>query len=145
MESLLSSTPPPDIKPPCVLVIEDELGLRELYEKLFVARNVRFEWEFATTVDEALGLLSNAQASETMYSLVVTDLMLGDLERTGLTIVKWMREQGINCHVITLSGYDEIPLTLPQKLLEIAYTLEKPLGVPKLVGCIEELLFHHGT
>jgi DNA-binding response OmpR family regulator len=69
-----------------VLIVEDDLALRPLWERTFVAKNVKIDW--ATNLEEAEQHIRTHYSQNQPYNLVIADI---SLEGRGTGIDLWNR------------------------------------------------------
>ena len=100
-----------------ILVVDDQPCIRRTLGR--VLREVGLSCEFASDTDEAMRLLQGGA-----YELVLSDIdMPGD--KTGVDLVRWMREQMPQTPVIVISGVsDDDVITTVMELGAQAYLLK---------------------
>jgi len=113
-----------------ILVVEDELGMREwLAEILELAGHRVF-----TAGD---GLEARSVLNREMLELVITDISMPNEE--GLGLIRGLRKARPELKIVALSGADSETLQ-DAKLLGAYVTLRKPVSAQIVLQCIRELL-----
>ena len=86
--------------PTAILVVDDETSLRNTF-RIFLER-AGYETVLAVgSFDEAVAAISS-----TIFDLIVTDIVLGS--RSGIDLLKKIRELGITCPVVIVTGYPHV-------------------------------------
>lgn len=123
-----------------ILVIEDDLALKPLWE-LISRRNFgpsNLDW--AVSADEAEKLFQKSVQNNTPYALVVVDVFLSGSD-TGLDFIKNTRSQGHKTPVILVSSISEADLKKTyDAVLNPVAVLTKPLSVPRCERLLESIL-----
>jgi two-component system, NtrC family, response regulator HydG len=83
-----------------ILVIDDEESLRNTFQ-FFLQNQGYGPVVTATTFDEALREISNQK-----FDLIISDIVLGG--NTGIDVLKRVRELGLNCPVVMITGYPTV-------------------------------------
>lgn len=123
-----------------ILVIEDDLALKPLWE-LISRRNFgpsNLDW--AVSADEAEKLFQKSVQNNTPYALVVVDVFLSGSD-TGLDFIKKTRSLGHKTPVILVSSISETDLKKTyDAVLNPVAVLTKPLSVPRCERLLESIL-----
>lgn len=123
-----------------ILVIEDDLALKPLWE-LISRRNFgpsHLDW--AVSADEAEKLFQKSVQNNTPYALVVVDVFLSGSD-TGLDFIKNTRALGHKTPVILVSSISETDLKKTyDAVLNPVAVLTKPLNVPRCERLLESIL-----
>jgi CheY-like chemotaxis protein len=105
-----------------VLIADDEPEIAELYA---LHLEDRYETRTATSGEEALAKVDGA------VDVAVLDRRMPDM--SGLEIVEAIREQGVDCRVVVVSGAER-----PEEGLPVDEYLRKPVDRATLEEAIEE-------
>ncbi len=84
-----------------VLVVDDELGMREVME--IVLQNAGYEVHTAVSVEEACRVLE-----ETPCDAVLTDLYMGNDRQAGMRLLSWIQEHAPNTPAIMMTAYGSV-------------------------------------
>lgn len=114
-----------------VLIVEDSRRLRESLE-----RGLRRMGYGVDAVGDGRQGLIHAQTTE--YDLIVLDLMLPELD--GLSLLRAIREKGLETHVLILSARDRVEQRIEGLRTGADDYLVKPFSFEELVARIEALL-----
>lgn len=71
-------------------------------------------------------------------ALVITDIKMPGM--TGLDCLQFVRDQGLQCEVVLLSGYDDYALIRQALKLQVLDYMLKPVHIDSLVRLIHEIL-----
>ena len=114
-----------------ILVVDDELSMRELLEYLFTKEGYR--------VDTAeSGMQAIRMQKETAYDLIVCDIRLGDV--TGIEVLRAAKAKSLNIVVIMISAYVTTELAV-EAMNEGAYDyVPKPFDNDELLNTIARSL-----
>ncbi len=102
-----------------VLVVDDELSMRELLE--IVLQGSGYQVTAAGSVDQALALLK-----ETEYDLVLTDLHMSDDRQAGLRLLAWLAENTPGTPSIMITAHGTVETAVEAMRLGAADYIEKP-------------------
>ncbi len=103
-----SGTPFLDTEPKTVLIVEDDLALRPLWEKVFgsISKDIRVDW--ATSAEDAENLIRFKFTHGQPYHLVIADISL-EGSATGIDLWNKYGEEVSNFAVVSalpISSYD---------------------------------------
>lgn len=84
-----------------LLVVDDELGMRELLEIIF--GNEGYSVDTAADVPEGKSRMEKAR-----YDAVITDLRIGADQSSGMDLLSWISEQGINTPSIMMTAHGSV-------------------------------------
>jgi two-component system response regulator HydG len=116
---------------PTVLVVDDEESIRYTFSS-FLAKE-RLKVLSAADYDEALGIIS-----ETGIDLLFLDIILSG--RTGIDILKEVKERGMDCPVIMITGAPDIKTAAEAVRLGAFDYLPKPIRKNELVHVTRQAL-----
>lgn len=92
-----------------------------------------FTLHCASSGTELKSLLCSVPAA-----LVITDIKMPGM--TGLDCLRFVRDQGLSCEVVLLSGYDDYALIRQALKLQVLDYMLKPVHIDSLVRLVHELL-----
>ena len=114
---------------PHVLVVDDEIGIRELLKEILEDSGYRVST--ASSADEA-GRRLKAERPD----LVLLDLSLPD--RDGLSLIReWASTRNFRTPVVMLSAYGSVDNAVEATRLGASDFLEKPVALPKLLAAVK--------
>lgn len=116
-----------------ILIVEDNKALNQLYAE--VLKMTGFEIVQAADCKEAMACLQRV-----VPEIVVLDMLLPD--GNGQTVIAQMRQNPSlqKIHIIAVSGFQG-DVSDAEKL-GIDYFLVKPVAIPTLVDCVDNILNH---
>ena len=118
------STPPPHVPAQSILIVDDDDVLRRRLGRAFTERG--YEARTAANYDEALTL-----AREDSPELAVVDLRMTG--RSGLELVRALRELDEHTKILVLTGYGSIATAVDAMRLGATSYLPKPADVDDIV------------
>lgn len=123
--------PSPDIT---IMLVEDEAGVRHHAEELISEQGYHVI-SYPSAVDAAKALEANRQDSDLVPDLVLSDVMMPDMD--GYDLAQWMKERFPDVPVVLMTGYTggEVPATSPH-----AGLITKPFSSDKLLALISKIL-----
>jgi DNA-binding NtrC family response regulator len=117
-----------------ILVIDDEMGIRELLS------------EILDDEGHEIFLAANATAARPFYATQSVDLVLLDIwmpDTDGMTLLReWVSKAPLICPVIMMSGHASIDTALEAQQLGAIGFLEKPITMHKLLTAVHKALHH---
>jgi len=117
-----------------ILVVDDELGIRELLRDILVDEG--FEIFVAENATEARGLKKNK-----LPDLILLDIWMPDCD--GISLLKeWVNEKFLTSPVVMMSGHGTIDTALEATKIGAFDFLEKPITLQKLLKTVNEALKH---
>ena len=117
-----------------ILVVDDELGIRELLRDILVDEG--FEIFVAENATEARELKKNK-----LPDLILLDIWMPDCD--GITLLKeWVNEKFLTSPVVMMSGHGTIDTALEATKIGAFDFLEKPITLQKLLKTVNEALKH---
>ena len=117
-----------------ILVVDDELGIRELLRDILVDEG--FEIFVAENATEARELKKNK-----IPDLILLDIWMPDCD--GITLLKeWVNEKFLTSPVVMMSGHGTIDTALEATKIGAFDFLEKPITLQKLLKTVNEALKH---
>jgi DNA-binding response OmpR family regulator len=122
---------------PRILVVEDELGIREVYSRALTCSGYRVDT--AEDGEEGWELLQVASPDCHGYDLLITDNNMPNL--SGVDLVKRLRAERMPLPVILASG--SVPVNTAG--LQLEAVLHKPFSPDELVRMVKETLSHAGS
>jgi len=116
---------------PAVLLIDDDLGMRELLCLAFRSSGLRVET--AATAAEGLTI-----ARQTAFDILLVDLVLPDMPGTDL--VRALRQEVADLRFILLSGFLTTAVTVEAMRLGAIDVIEKPVSVDELLELVSSIV-----
>jgi DNA-binding response OmpR family regulator len=128
-------------RPYSILIVEDDLGLSTVLNRIIRKVHPNFKIEWVTTVTEALRELKRPQADGgKSYDLILSDILLSDLE-LGTDLWRYCRIHCPNTPFVMMSGVDpETYFRMIGPEGSLPYFLPKPFSVEDCKTTIELLL-----
>lgn len=120
--------------PPCVVIVEDDEGVRDVLEMLFSGDD--FEVIACAGVERARSILQ-----ERVPRLLVSDMRLGNAPRGGLELVRAARELPRAPEAIVLTGMQLSAIPHEVEALEAigAHLMSKPFDIDALLALAHAL------
>jgi excisionase family DNA binding protein len=122
--------PAPDHRPR-ILVVDDEVGIRELLAKTLAV--AEYEVDLAPGGQEALERLHREQ-----YDLLITDLRMPGVD--GLTLIREARRYMPQLPIVIITGYSTEASAIEAINLGVNGYLTKPFRVPKVLSVAAKAL-----
>ncbi len=117
-----------------ILVVDDELGIRELLREILIDEG--FEIFLAQNASEARDLKKNK-----VPDLILLDIWMPDCD--GITLLKeWVNEKFLTSPVVMMSGHGTIDTALEATKIGAFDFLEKPITLQKLLKTVNEAIKH---
>ncbi|HVM32329.1 MAG TPA: response regulator [bacterium] len=115
-----------------ILIAEDELGIRRVYEKAFAQDG--YEVVMATSGGEVM-----AELAEGPFDLLITDLKLE--HTSALDVLPYIRKNHPNLPIVVVSGhYAQLTNDFKARGYNVKYFFNKPLGLNVLRSAVREIL-----
>lgn len=115
-----------------ILVVDDEMGIRELLS------------EILDDEGHEIVLAENATVARRAYSQHSLDLILLDIwmpDTDGMNLLReWVQLAPLKCPIIMMSGHASIDTALEAQILGAADFLEKPITMHKLLASVHKAL-----
>src|SRR5512142_3422248 len=115
-----------------ILVVDDEMGIRELLSEILFDEGYRIQ------------LAENATQARAFREQRVPDLVLLDIwmpDTDGLTLLKeWVAEDKLTMPVIMMSGHGTIETAMEAMRIGASDFLEKPIALQKLLATVAQVL-----
>ena len=102
-----------------ILVVDDELSMRELLE--IVLENAGYTVKSASDVTQACQLLKEAQ-----FDVVLTDLYMGNDRNAGMELLSWLREHAPTTPAIMMTAHGSVETAIEAMRRGAADYLQKP-------------------
>ena len=102
-----------------VLVVDDELSMRELLE--IVLQGSGYEVTAAAAADEAIDRLGEAE-----FDLVLTDLHMGSDRQAGLRLLTWLKDNSPGTPAIMITAHGTVETAVEAMRLGAADYIQKP-------------------
>lgn len=119
-----------------ILVVDDEMGIRELLSEILFDEGYRIH------------LAENATQARSFREQHIPDLVLLDIwmpDTDGLTLLKeWVARDQLTMPVIMMSGHGTIETAMEAMRIGASDFLEKPIALQKLLASVEKAI-HHGV
>lgn len=123
-----------------ILIVEDDLSLRPLWEKFlkFKMNNISMEW--AVSGEEALKMITQQNENKTPYFLIIADIFLAG-SKTGMELITSdeVAKSGARTILVSAADRDEI-LKKFGYLVSDAIVLSKPLDFKKYEPIFRKIL-----
>lgn len=117
-----------------ILVVDDEVGIRELLSEILFDEGYRIH------------LAENATQARHFREQHVPDLVLLDIwmpDTDGLTLLKeWVERDQLTMPVIMMSGHGTIETAMEAMRIGASDFLEKPIALQKLLASVEKAIQH---
>ena len=118
-------------RPPSILVVEDELGMREILEMML--QRLGYRVDVASSGRKALEMLAAKG-----YDLLLCDIRLGDL--TGLEVLKYAKAKDPDTVVIMISAYASTETAVEAMNLGAYDYVPKPFNMDELQETLRKAL-----
>lgn len=115
-----------------IMIVEDEPPIARDLKKLI--KTIHPDFEIIASVNN--GLEAQAFLASRIPDVIFTDIRMPMLD--GLELIKYLREQSIDCEIIILSGYSDFSYAQKALQLQVHEYLLKPIQKSQL-----ETLLHH--
>ena len=127
--------------PRSVFVIEDDLELSSVIDRILISIDSTLHLEWATTAEEAMStLIKRSNKKPTPYDLVICDIFLEGASN-GLDLWKFCHKNYPTMKVVIISGIETQKLmTLLDSYEEAPLLLSKPFTVRDCTQLLESLL-----
>jgi len=102
-----------------ILVVDDELGMRELLE--IVLENAGYRVTLAEKVDEALTALETDS-----FDCVLTDLYMGNEKEAGMRLLGWLQEHAPRTPAIMMTAHGSVEVAIEAMKAGAADYIQKP-------------------
>ncbi len=119
------------MKPPCILIVDDETPTRELCSDILIEEG--YATEQAASAKEALLALQ-----QKVYQVVLSDIQMPEMD--GLTLLKEVRRQYPETEVILMTAHAGLPSAIEAVRGDAYDYLPKPLSREGLVSAIRHCL-----
>jgi DNA-binding response OmpR family regulator len=116
-----------------ILLAEDDNDLRDMIARTL--RKAGYEVAEAANGQEAVNLLTDRQANHPMYDIVLTDIVMGEID--GIEVMHVAREQPDAPEVILLTGHGSLETAIEAVRLGAFDYLLKPSPKEKLLDRIQ--------
>jgi two-component system, NtrC family, response regulator PilR len=116
-----------------VLVVDDELSMRELLE--IVLQNDGYEVETADDVEGACALLETTQ-----YDVVLTDLCMGNDRDAGMRLLSWLEENAPGTPAIMMTAHGSVETAIEAMKRSAADYIMKPFKNDEIRILIERAI-----
>jgi DNA-binding NtrC family response regulator len=117
-----------------ILVVDDEVGIRELLSEILFDEGYRIH------------LAENATQARSFREQHVPDLVLLDIwmpDTDGLTLLKeWVAREQLTMPVIMMSGHGTIETAMEAMRIGASDFLEKPIALQKLLATVAKAIQH---
>ncbi|TAL33005.1 MAG: hybrid sensor histidine kinase/response regulator [Spirochaetes bacterium] len=131
-----ATTAPPMLRHPLnVLVVDDEMSIRELLFRALTARNIRVT--LARNAEEATVLCKSER-----FDVVLLDYILP--EKNGDHLIPVIREHLPDAKIVMLSGWSSSPLKKKKIEKEVSAWIDKPFEVSDLLATLSALTEEKG-
>jgi PAS domain S-box-containing protein len=116
-----------------ILLVDDEESLRFSFERFLI--NDGYEAQAVSSFDEAIKLIG-----KNVYDVIFADILLGD--RTGLEILRAVREKNATTQVVMITGYPTVETASEAVRLGAFDYLSKPVSKSSLLHAADMALRH---
>ena len=116
---------------PKILVVDDELLIRDLLYDFFSARN--YEIILAESCNKACDIIASEEVD-----LILTDLKMPDME--GLEIARRLKNSEKDTPVIIMTGFPSVDSAVEALRLKVSDYIIKPFNINRLFESIEKVL-----
>lgn len=114
---------------PCVLVVDDEAGIRSVLRRALGARG--FE-----VVEAADGEVARERLSERHYDVVLTDISMPGMD--GIGVLRMVRQTDLDVPVILITGAPDYETVLEAMNLGAMKYITKPFELDELVSVVTQ-------
>jgi DNA-binding NtrC family response regulator len=116
-----------------ILIVDDERNICRVLNKFL--KEEGFHAETARNFEESVSKLKNSD-----FDLVLTDIRLPG--RSGLDLLKWIKEKGTSLPVIVITAYGSIENAVEAMKTGAANYLTKPVDTGEMLAVIRHTLLH---
>ncbi len=116
-----------------ILIVDDERNICRVLNKFL--KEEGFHAETARNFEESVSKLKNSD-----FDLVLTDIRLPG--RSGLDLLKWIKEKGTSLPVIVITAYGSIENAVEAMKTGAANYLTKPVDTGEMLAVIRHALLH---
>lgn len=123
-----------------ILIVEDDLALKPLWENFFKYRTQEVNLEWAVSCEQALKMVKEANAAGQPYYLIITDIFLAG-SGTGMELLKSREVENSHARTVLVSvaDRDEI-LSKFGHLMPRTEVISKPIDFRKYEPIINNIL-----
>ncbi|MDR1941757.1 MAG: response regulator [Endomicrobium sp.] len=114
-----------------ILIVDDEQGIREL----LVSEFLKFGYEVCSVIngEEAISKLQSEK-----FDVVITDMKMPEID--GIDVLKYVKENSLNCEVIIITGYATVETALEAMRCGAYDFIQKPFNIDELAALVEKAL-----
>jgi len=124
-----------------VLIVEDDLSQKPLWELILKRQFREFSLDWAVNFEEAKRLWQKSIASQISYDLVIADIFLAG-PGTGIDLVELKKSLNLHVPFLLVTSVAESDIREAYPLLaEDATLLTKPLNIPRCDRTLEKLFW----
>lgn len=121
-----------------ILIVEDDTDMCNVIA--FFLREEGYQVTQANTGEAAIALLANAPGSDITYDVVLTDIIMGDVD--GIEVMNVARGQAYQPEVILLTGHGSLETAISAVRSDAFDYLLKPCDLDELHVCIVNAIRH---
>lgn len=129
------------IKTKKILIVDDDLSLKPLWESIFSRRGDEYEISWAVSCEEALKIVQKTNLSNDRFCLIISDLFLAG-SGTGMELVgsDEVAQSQAKTVLISVADRNEIIDKFGHMLPEDTQVISKPLNLNFYRSVLEALL-----
>ncbi len=118
------------MKPRSILVVDDELLIRDLLYDFFTER----DWHVSVcdTADKALELLKNRR-----YEIALVDLKMPEID--GISLIKKIKAHHSDLPVVIITGFPSVETAIEGIRMKVEDYIVKPFNINKLYKTIDAI------
>lgn len=123
-----------------ILIVEDDLALKPLWENFFRYRTQQVDLEWAVSCEQAMKMVKKANGAQEPYYLIIADIFLAG-SGTGMELLKSKDVEVSQAHTVLVSAADrdEI-LSKFGHLMPKTEVISKPIDFRKYEPIINNIL-----
>lgn len=123
-----------------ILVVEDDLALKPLWENFFRYRTQQVNLEWAVSCEQAMKMVQKANAAQDPYYLIIADIFLAG-SGTGMELLKSKDVETSNARTVLVSAADRDEILLKfGHMIPKTEVISKPIDFRKYEPIINNIL-----